>query len=79
MLYKFIYKFLEIPIIYDFYQNLVSSKHRSQNVGTELVNFLKNNNYKNIIVNTDIAKNFYIKNGFNLVRVVNNISVFSLK
>jgi len=57
----------------------VSSKHRSQNVGTELVNFLKNNNFKNIIVNTDIAENFYIKNGFNLVRVVNNISVFSLK
>lgn len=26
MLFKFIYKILEIPIIYDFYQNLVSTK-----------------------------------------------------
>ena len=25
------------------------------------------------------TENFYIKNGFNLIRVVNNISVFSLK
>ncbi len=27
MLFKFIYKILEIPIIYDFYQNLVSTKN----------------------------------------------------
>jgi len=57
----------------------VSSEHQSKNIGTELINFLKDNKFKNIIVNTNIAESFYIKNGFNLIRVVNDISVFSLR
>lgn len=57
----------------------VSKNHQSKNIGTELINYLKENDFKNIIVNTDIAKNFYFKNGFNLIRIVNNISVLIMK
>ena len=57
----------------------VSSEHRSKNIGTKLINFLRDNEYKNIVVNTDIAENFYLKKGFYLIRVVNNISVFGIK
>jgi hypothetical protein len=63
------------------YENEISTifirkKSRSQNIGSDLINFTRVNNYKNIIVNTNIAQDFYLKNNFKLLKVRRGVSVF---
>ena len=63
------------------YENEISTifirkKSRSQNIGSELIDFIRVNNYKNIIVNTNIAQDFYLKNNFKLLKVRRGVSVF---
>lgn len=54
----------------------VNSNYRNKNIGSDLINYLNKINFSNLIVNTNIAEKFYLKNKFILIRKIKDISIF---